>query len=133
MNVVVLMGRLTKDPEVRYTQSGKGVASFTLAVDRFGDGADFIRCQAWENQAAFCQKYLHKGSKVTLMGMIRTGSYDDRDGKKVYTTDVIANRIEFAESKKAESESGEPDQKSTPKADDDGFMPTDGFEGLPFN
>ena len=121
MNKVMLIGRLTADPEIRQTQSGKRVGTFTLAVDRRVSKekeTDFIRCQAWEKRAEFAEKYLLKGSKVALCGRIQTGSYTDRDGKKVYTTDVVIDEIEFADSKKA----------------DDGFMPIpENVEGLPFN
>ena len=99
MNKVVLMGRLTADPEIRSTQGGKMVAHYTLAVDR-REGADFIMCVAWEKRAEFAEKYLHKGTKIVLCGRIQTGSYTDKDGKKIYTTDVIVEEVEFAESKK---------------------------------
>lgn len=125
MNKVILMGRLTKDPVVRSTQSGKEIAQFTLAVDRRKgeQSADFISCQAWEKKAEFAEKYLKKGTKVALSGHIQTGSYTDRDGKKVYTTDIVVEDIEFAESKKADA------------PDNDGFVPVpDDFgKELPFN
>jgi len=100
MNSVVLTGRLTRDPEVRYTQSQTAVASFTLAVDRpFSrdreNTADFIRITSFGKQAEFAEKYLNKGRLVAVSGRIQTGSYQDKDGKTVYTTDVIADRIEF--------------------------------------
>lgn len=125
MNKVMLIGRLTADPEIRQTQSGKRVGTFTLAVDRRVSKekeADFIRCQAWEKRAEFAEKYLVKGSKVALWGRIQTGSYNDKDGKKVYTTDVVVDEIEFADSKKSIGE------------DNDGFVPVpDNVEWLPFN
>lgn len=108
MNKTILMGRLTADPEIRSTQDGKSVAAFILAVDRpFSKSeqkADFIRCQAWEKKADFAEKYLKKGTKILVIGRIQTGSYTDRDGKKVYTTDIVVEDFEFAESKKSADE-----------------------------
>ncbi len=100
MNSVALAGRLARDPEVRYTQSQTAVASFTLAVDRpFSrdreNNADFIRIKAFGKQAEFVEKYLNKGRLIGLTGRIETGSYQDKDGKTVYTTEVVADRIEF--------------------------------------
>ena len=103
MNKVVLMGRLTKDPETR--QAGEtSVARYTLAVDRRGkkDEADFISCVAFGKGAEFAEKWLKKGMKVCVDGRIQTWSYTNKDGVKVYTTDVILDNQEFAESKKAE-------------------------------
>lgn len=109
MNKVILMGRLVRDPEVRYSQGDNSMAfaSFTVAVDRRmrrtgAEGeqtADFIRCVAFRQQAEFAEKYLHQGIKIALTGRIQTGSYVRQDGQKVYTTDVIVEEIEFAESK----------------------------------
>jgi single-strand DNA-binding protein len=106
MNKVVLMGRLTRDPNVRYSQNEKqtAVARMTIAVDRRfkRDGepdADFIGCVAFGRQAEFAEKYLRKGVKVVVSGRITTGRYTDRDGKTVFTTDVVLEDIEFAESK----------------------------------
>lgn len=131
MNKVILMGRLTKDPEIRSTTDGKSVASFTLAVDRRAakaqQSADFIRCVAWEKRAEFSEKYLKQGTKVVLTGRIQTGSYKDRDGKTVYTTDVIAEDLEFAESKRSQEESHEEPQVETD------LMPVSMDEDLPFN
>ena len=119
MNKVVLIGRLTKDPEVRSTQSGLAVGRYTLAVDRSfkRDGeptADFISCVAFGKQAEFLQKYAHKGLKLGVTGRIQTGSYTKQDGTKVYTTDVIVDSQEFVESKKAaqqaEERSGQADE-----------------------
>ncbi|MCD8120024.1 MAG: single-stranded DNA-binding protein [Lachnospiraceae bacterium] len=112
MNKVILMGRLTRDPEVRYSNQGDGqlaIARFTLAVDRRmarregsdQQTADFISCTAFGRQGEFAERYLHQGTKVVLEGRIQTGSYTNREGQKVYTTDVIAESIEFAESKAA--------------------------------
>ena len=132
MNQVILSGRLTADPVIRQTQSGKKVASYTLAVDRptrAGENrqADFIRCQAWEKSADFAEKYMMKGRKYLINGRIQTGNYQDKDGRTVYTTDVIVNGQEFADSK--------PDTqaKAAPQPDD-GFIdiPDDLDEELPF-
>lgn len=105
MNIVILMGRLTREPEVRYSQNEKGsmaVARFALAVDRRGrsqdeqETADFPSCVAFGKLAEFAEKYLHKGTKIALNGRIQTGSYINKDGNHVYTTDVVAESIEFA-------------------------------------
>lgn len=139
MNKVILSGRLTSDPEIRYTTGNEHtIASFTLAVDRKvarNNGettADFIRCMGWDKKAEFLEKYCHKGTKLLLTGRIQTGSYTDKDGKKVYTEEVIAEELEFAESKKADS-NAEP-KNNCPPADADGFMNIpDGIdEDLPF-
>ena len=84
MNKVILIGRLTANPEMRYTQNEKPVASYSLAVDRQGEGADFINCVAWNKNAEFASKYLTKGTKIAIEGRIQSRSYDDKDGKKVY-------------------------------------------------
>jgi len=109
MNKVILMGRLTRDPDIRYSQgeNATAVARYTLAVDRrFArrDGeqtADFITCVAFGRQAEFAEKYLHQGTKIAITGRIQTGSYTNRDGNKVYTTDIVVEEQEFAESKAA--------------------------------
>ena len=106
MNKVILIGRLTRDPEVRYTQGENptAVARYTLAVDRkFKTGdqtADFINITAMGKNGEFAEKYLKKGIKIAVTGHIQTGSYTNKDGQKVYTTDVVAENIEFVESKK---------------------------------
>ena len=106
MNKVTLLGRLTRNPNVTYTQGENStcVARYTLAVDRRfkKDEADFISCVAFGKQGEFAEKYLKQGTKVVTSGRIQTGSYTNREGTKVYTTDVILNEIEFAESKKNE-------------------------------
>lgn len=133
------MGGLTKDPEVRYSQgeNAMAVARYTLAVDRKfkRDGeptADFINCIAFGKNGEFAEKYLHKGIKILAEGRIRTGSYTNKDGVKVYTTDVVVESCEFAESKNA-SQSERP--QPAPQTDSDGFMSIpDGIESeLPFN
>lgn len=119
MNSVNLIGRLTKDPEVRYTSAdSKAVARFTLAVDGYNDKADFISIIVFGRQAENCEKYLHKGSKAGIEGRISTGSYE-KDGKKVYTTDVIATRVEFLDSKSSGSKPSEEAPSGFMASDDD--------------
>jgi single-strand DNA-binding protein len=103
MNVVILTGRITADPELKYTQSGVAVCTFNLAVDRptKGDEADFPTIVAWRETAEFVSKYLHKGSKIVARGEVRTRNYEDRDGKKHKVTEIQADRVEFADSKPA--------------------------------
>lgn len=112
MNKVILMGRLTRDPEVRYTQGENpmAIARYTLAVDRRfsrnnqdGQTADFISCVAFGKSGEFCEKYCHKGTKLVVSGRIQTGSYTNKDGVKVYTTEVVAEDQEFAESRNAQA------------------------------
>lgn len=116
MNSVVLMGRLTKDPDIRYSQGAEPmcIARFTLAVDRRFNReqqeADFISCLAFGKTGQFIEKYLRKGIKVCMSGRIQTGSYQNREGKTVYTTDVIAEQVEFAESKNAQQTQQQPQQ-----------------------
>ena len=141
MNKVILMGRLTRDPDIRYTQSNSAqkqtcIARYSLAVNRrFNrDGeqkADFISCVAFGHQAEFTEKYLRKGTKIALTGRIQTGSYTNRDGQKVYTTDVVVEEQEFAESKAA----GQTTQQNPTPVSEDGFMEIpDGLEEeLPFS
>ena len=108
MNKVILMGRLTRDPDVRTTQGGKSVARMTLAVDRRkgADGqqdADFLALIAWEKIADIAGQYLHKGSKILVEGRLQSRSYDAQDGFKRYITEVIVSNIEFCESRKQET------------------------------
>ena len=145
MNKVILMGRLTRDPNVRYTQQNSSqesmcVARYTLAVDRRGarDGqqsADFISCVAFGRAGEFAEKYFRKGTKITVSGRIQTGSYTNRDGQRVYTTDVVIEEQEFAESKGNASGSNQQEQSSPYPTDENGFMNIpDGIdEELPFN
>ena len=104
MNKVILIGNLTKAVEIRYTQQGLGIANFTLAIKRDNgkDETDFINCVGYGKTAEVISKYLDKGSKVSIEGRIQTGSYEGRDGKKVYTTDVAVDKVEFLSSKKDE-------------------------------
>ena len=116
MNKVILMGRLTRDPDIRYSQgeNAQAVARYTLAVDRRfrrQDGeqtADFISCVAFGRSAEFAEKYLHQGTKIVAEGRIQTGRYTNREGQTVYTTDVVIEQQEFAESKNAAQASGAP-------------------------
>ncbi|GGG28399.1 single-stranded DNA-binding protein 1 [Lysinibacillus alkalisoli] len=118
INNVVLVGRLTKDPELRYTQGGVAVARFTVAVNRTfsnqqGDReADFINCVAWRKQAENLANFMRKGSLVGVQGRIQTGSYDDKDGKRVYTTDIVADNIQFLEPRNATGGGGNFNQPS---------------------
>ena len=142
MNKVILMGRLTRDPDMRFSTGERqmSIARYTLAVDRRGrkgdngeQAADFISCVAFDRNAEFAEKYLHQGTKVVVTGRIQTGSYTNRDGQKVYTTDIIVEEQEFAESKSAGANNGFPaGDRPAPAASSDGFMSVDD-EGLPFN
>ncbi|MDO4976672.1 MAG: single-stranded DNA-binding protein [Eubacteriales bacterium] len=129
MNKVVLIGRLTRNPDVRYSAGNSmAVARYTLAVDRRfkRDGeanADFISCVSFGKQAEFCEKYLKQGTKVACVGRIQTGSYTNRDGNKVYTTDVVVEEIEFAESK-ASGDQYQPNNYGQPSGYDRPAMPT---------
>lgn len=126
MNHVDLMGRLVRDPDVRYPQNpnGTAIARYTLAVDRRKSRnqsdnqptADFISCVAFGKGAEFAEKYLHKGTKICVSGRIQTGSYTNRDGQKVYTTDVVATEIEFAESKSSGQGNAHPENQNAPAA-----------------
>ena len=110
MNKVILMGRLTRDPETRV--SGEmTIAKFSLAVDRRGKNneSDFINCVAFDKTAEFIEKYFHKGSKMLLEGRWQTGSFTNKDGQKVYTNDCVVEQVEFCESKKAEAQTTEPE------------------------
>ena len=127
INNVVLVGRITADPVVRKTQAGKSVTSFTLAVDRrFSkegeEQADFIRCTAWEKTAEFIQTYIRKGALLGIEGRIQTGSYDDEQGKKVYTTDIICNSVQSLQKiEKKESESDRYPEPEEVRLDTDDF------------
>lgn len=152
MNKAILMGRLTRDPEIRYTQGDNPmcIARYTLAVDRRfnrnnddGNNADFIPCVAFGRSGEFAEKYLKKGTKMAITGRIQTGSYTNSDGVKVYTTEVVVEDQEFAESKNASAGSGtsswntgadrreavstSTNQQASVKSDD----PMDGFMNIP--
>lgn len=135
MNKAVLMGRLTRDADLRYTQgeNAMAVARFTLAVDRRGkkqDAADFISCVAFGKSAEALDKYCRKGTKICLDGHIQTGSYTNKDGVKVYTTDVIVDSWEFAESKAVADQNTGGDH---PAADEGGFVEVSKDEKLPWD
>lgn len=135
MNKWIGMGRLTRDPEVRYTTTKDNqqmaIARYTLAIDRKGRdaGADFISCVAFGKLGEFAEMYLKQGTKIAVTGRIQTGSYTNKDGQKVYTTDVMIEEQEFAESKKSNDSQPEPSESAN-----DGFMNIpDGLENdLPF-
>lgn len=142
MNKVILIGRLTRDPEIRYAQgSDTAIARYTLAVDRRfkkegeEQTADFINCVVFGKGAEFVEKYLRKGNKIAVGGRIQTGSYTNKDGQKVYTTDVIVEQQEFAESKSNKDNTSNSFVPAPTAADSDGFMNIpDGLEEeLPFN
>lgn len=119
MNKVILIGRLTKDAQLGYTSnSQKAVARFTLAVDRIGEGADFIPCVAFGKQAENIEKYVKQGHKLAVAGHIQTGSYE-KDGARVYTTDVIVDNAEFIEPKKSEVKEVKEEPRYVPEFDSD--------------
>ena len=136
MNKVLLIGRLTKDPNVTYTQGQEpmAIARYNLAVDRAikkdrEQTADFISCVAFGKNGEFAEKYLHKGTKIAIDGRIQTGSYTDKEGRKVYTTDIVVEHHEFCESRNASGASG-----SAPDADGFVSIPDNvDDEALPFN
>ena len=144
MNKVILMGRLTRDPELRYTsgENSMAIARYTLAVDRTikkqgEQSADFINCVAFSKAAEFAEKYFRQGMRVLVSGRIQTGNYTNKEGQKVYTTEVIIDTQEFADSKGAGDSSYKSSTRSSiSSASIDGFMNIpDGVddEGLPFN
>ena len=132
LNAVVLVGRTTKDIELRRTGSGTAVASFTVAVNRDfrtqdGQEADFIQCVAWKKTAELLEQYVHKGDRIAVSGSIRTRNYTGNDGRKVYVTEVLANNVEFLETKKS-SEQSNYNNNSYGHTDLDNFNDTE----LPF-
>ena len=149
MNKSFLLGRLARDPSTTYTPDGLAITRYTLAVNRMktknneDPGADFIQCVAFGKSAEFAEKYLKKGTKVAIIGRIRTGSYENKDGNKIYTTDVVIEHQEFAESKGSSADREARDQAALEAAglnepvqgDTDGFMniPEGIEEELPFN
>lgn len=151
MNKVILMGRLTRDPETRVSAGANAttVTRYSLAVDRRfkkdGDAtADFINCVVFGKSAEFAEKYFHKGIKIAVTGRIQTGSYTNKEGQKVYTTDVIVEEQEFAESKNSDSSASYSNNQGSASASNqmdpssavgDGFMkiPDEIEEELPFN
>ena len=132
MNKAILVGRLTRDPELKTTGSGTNVCSFSIAVNRRyknAEGnydADFINCTAWRQTAEFVSKYFTKGRMIGVVGSIQTRNYDDKDGKKVYVTEVAADEVHFVESK------GDSNNNTAPVADVNDFAPIDDTDELPF-
>lgn len=143
MNKVIIMGRLTRDPDVRWSQQNSSqesmcIARYTIAVDRRGrdNGTDYISCVAFGKAGEFTEKYCRKGTKLAIVGRIQTGSYTNKDGAKVYTTDVVVEEQEFAESKAAAGQQGNGSAPAPQhEASGDGFMNIpDGIdEELPFS
>lgn len=148
MNKVILMGRLTRDPEVRYSQGERSMAisRYTLAVERRGrkkqegnseQTADFINCVAFDRAGEFAEKYFRQGQRVLVAGRIQTGSYTNKDGQKIYTTEVVIEEQEFADSKNSNNGNQQPqNQGFSSTGSGDGFMNIpDGVEddGVPFN
>ena len=141
MNVVVLVGRLTRDPDIRQSQgeSQTVVARYTLAVDRrfsrnnAEQTADFISMVSFGKTAEFIEKYVHKGTKLVVRGRIQTGSYTNKDGQKVYTTDVVGEDVEFAESKKASDgyDGGSSYNSAALESSGSGSVVDDGFINVP--
>lgn len=134
MNKAILMGRLTRDPEIRYSQGDNvmAIGRYTLAVDRRGQdrGTDFIPCLSFKEKAEFAEKYFRQGMRVIVSGRIQTGSYTNKEGRKIYTTEIVVEDQEFAESKRQQE-----GQEAAGPVDNDGFMNIpDGIEdGLPFS
>ncbi len=139
MNSVNLTGRLTRDPDIRYTDGGSTIARFSLAVDRRythenGPTADFPSCVAFGKTAEFIEKWFGKGVKMELSGRVQTGSYTNQDGQKIYTTDIVAEQVGFAESKSAsQGNHRDPDQSGEPGPDGFVNIPDDIDEELPFD
>lgn len=128
MNIVMLMGRLVRDPEVKYTQSGKAVAQITLAVDKFVGGekqADFINCVAWEKVAELIGNNVTKGERLLVSGSLNTRSYEDKNGQKRSVTEVNIQRMEFIEKKEKTAPSGN-------SANEGGFETMGAIEDIPF-
>lgn len=129
LNKVILMGRLTKDPEIRYTQNSSAVSNFTLAVDRGytkpGEErqADFVPVIAWKNTAEFVSKYFSKGQLVAVAGRLQTRNWQDNDGKKHFVIEVVADEVHFAEKKQ---------NSAGVQSDTNGFVPNDNDDELPF-
>ena len=119
MNSVILIGRLTEDPELKTTTSGKSVVSTSIAVDRIGEGTDFINIVAWEKTAEFLKNYFRKGAKIAIEGRLTSRSYEDRDGKKRTAYEVIIHHAEFCEKREAanEANTSEPVYQEVPEED----------------
>ena len=136
INKVILMGRLTRDPEMRHTNSGTPVTTFSIAIDNgYGDNkrTDFVNCLAWNKTAEFVTKYFAKGKMIIVIGRIATRSWETQDGKRAYATEVIANEVNFGESKTS-PQLNTPQTAAQPpmQDDDDDFTPLDEDDDLPF-
>lgn len=127
MNKTFIIGRLTSEPELRENVSGTKQTKFSVAVNRLKEGVDYISCIAWNKTAELITKYLHKGSQIAIEGRIQTGSYDDKDGKKIYTTDVVVENLTFIGN-------NEPKKEEPKKETDDPFSTDYEFKDsdLPF-
>lgn len=134
MNQVILIGRITADPEVRYTNNQNAFCHFTLAVDRTKDITDFIRCNAWNKTAEIMSQYVRKGERIVVTGQIQTGSYTDKNGQKINTTEVSVGRLEFIEPKQAAPQYQQPQQKPQQQQfQPEEFVPVTGpDDDLPF-
>lgn len=132
INKVILMGRLTRDPEMRHTNSGTPVTTFSIAIDNgYGDNkrTDFVNCLAWNKTAEFVTKYFTKGKMIIVIGRITTRSWETQDGKRAYATEVVANEVSFGESKSSQQTATQPPMQD----DDDDFTPLDEEDDdLPF-
>ena len=132
INKVILMGRLTRDPEMRHTNSGTPVTTFSIAIDNgYGDNkrTDFINCVAWNKTAEFVTKYFTKGKMIVIAdGRISTRSWETQDGKRAYATEVVANEVNFGETKSSQQTATQPPMQD----DDDDFTPLDEDDDLPF-
>lgn len=124
INKVILMGRLTRDPEMRHTNSGTPVTTFSIAIDNgYGDNkrTDFVNCLAWNKTAEFVTKYFTKGKMIIVIGRITTRSWETQDGKRAYATEVVANEVNFGETKSSQQTATQPPMQD----DDDDFTPLD--------
>ena len=128
MNNVILMGRLTKDPELSRSSGGKAFTRFSIAINRIGEGTDFINCIAWEKTAKTISEYFKKGQRILVQGSIRTGSYE-KNGETRYTTDVVVNNFDFIETKSSEGNYGNNFSKNEPTVVDE---PVDSEDDFPF-
>lgn len=132
INKVILMGRLTRDPEMRHTNSGTPVTTFSIAIDNgYGDNkrTDFVNCIAWNKTAEFVTKYFTKGKMIIVIGRITTRSWETQDGKRAYATEVVANEVSFGETKSSQQTATQPPMQD----DDDDFTPLDEEDDdLPF-
>ena len=132
MNQVILIGRITADPEVRYTNNQNAFCHFTLAVDRTKDITDFIRCNAWNKTAEIMAQHVHKGERIAVTGQIQTGQYTDKNGQKISTTEVSVGRLEFIEPKQA-PQYQQPQQPKQQQFQPEEFVPVTGpDDDLPF-